>query len=179
VGTEHLLHPRRDDGTDVDATFEVHVVPVFDLIYHHKAGGRESERAVNSDYHEGLELLLGRLAKLRCSILGIAVDSSVARALPPEERELDLTYPIKLGERTDVARLRRRITKAQKSVARRPDAKPGGGNDQKRIRITLSCDRPWQREQLTQQLVSAGTDTSVRAGAANPPSLPDSPRQRG
>jgi hypothetical protein len=119
VNTEPLLHPRRDDGTEVDATFEVHVVPVFDLIYHHKAGRRGGERSVNSDYHEGLELLLGRLAKLNCSILGISVDSSVARALPSEERELDLAYPISLSERTDLARLRRRITKAQKSVARR------------------------------------------------------------
>jgi hypothetical protein len=163
VNTERLLHPRRDDGALVDATFEVHVVPVFDLIYHHKAGGRNSERSVNSDYHEGLELLLGRLAKLRCSILGISVDSSVARALPPEERELDLAYPIELGERIDVARLRRRITKAQKSVARRPDAKPGGGNDQKRIRITLSCDRQWRREEFSRRLVSGSTDASPHA----------------
>src|SRR4051812_29208967 len=154
------MHPLRDDGTAVDATFEVHVVSVFDLVYHHKAGGRKSERAVNSDYHEGLELLLRRLAELHCSILGIAVDSSVARALPPEERELDLAYPIKLGERTDVARLRRRITKAQKTVARRPDAKPGGGNDQKRIRVTLTCDRPCQRDEFCRWLVIGGTDAS-------------------
>ena len=65
----------------------------------------------------------------------------------------DLTYPIDLGERTDVGRLRRRITKAQKSVARRPDAKPGGGNDQKRIRITLSCNRPLQRKEFSQRLI--------------------------
>lgn len=158
---KNLLHPLRDDGTAVDATFEVHVVQVFDLIYHHKAGRRNAERSVNSDYHEGLELLLGRLAKLRCSILGISVDSSVARALPPEERELDLAYPIELGALTDAARLRRRITKAQKSVARRPDVKPGGGNDQKRIRVTLSADRPYQREELNRLLIS---------GAPNAPS---------
>lgn len=159
MGSEHLLHPRRDDGTTVDATFEVHAVPVFDVIYHHKAGGRNSERSVNSDYHEGLELLLARLAALRSSILGISVDSSVALALPAEERELDLAYPIDLGERTDVARLRRRITKAQKSVARRPDAKPGGGNDQKRIRITLTCDRHRGRDDLARWLVSGSTET--------------------
>jgi hypothetical protein len=167
VNEHHLLHPRRDDGTDVDATFEVYIIPVFDVIYHHKAGGKNSERSVNSDYHEGLELLLGRLARLRCSILGISVDSNVARALAPENRELDLAYPIALGERTDVARLRRRITKAQKSVARRPDAKPGGGNDQKRIRITLSCDRPWQREEFSRQLELGDIDSSGETGAAS------------
>lgn len=161
MNAEHLLHPRRDDGTTVDATFEVEVVPVFDLIYHHKAGRRNGERSVNSDYHEGLELLLGRLAKLRCSILGISVDSSVARALPPEERELHLEYPIELGERTDVAHLRRRITKAQKSVARRPHVKPGGGNDQKRIRITLSADRPYKCDEFNWLLVSGAARASV------------------
>ncbi len=155
---EHFLHPRRDDGTAVDATFEVYVVPVFDVIYHHKAGGRTSERSVNSDYHEGLELLLRRLATLGCSILGISVDSSVARALPPDKRELELAYPIELGAQTDFARLRRRITKAQKSVARRPDAKPGGGNDQKRIRITLSSDRAWRPEEFSLRLVSGGNE---------------------
>lgn len=154
----------------MDATFEVHVVPVFDLIYHHKAGRRGGERSVNSDYHEGLELLLGRLAKLNCSILGISVDSSVARALPSEERELDLAYPINLSEKTDVARLRRRITKAQKSVARRPDAKPGGGNDQKRIRITVSSGRPWHRAELTRRLVAGAAETSTETGADASPS---------
>jgi hypothetical protein len=40
-----------------------------------EAGGRNSDRSVNADYHkvssfyEGLELLLGRLAKVGCSIL--------------------------------------------------------------------------------------------------------------
>jgi hypothetical protein len=170
VTSEYLLHPLRDDGTAVDATFEVHAVSVFDLVYHHKAGGRNSERAVNSDYHEGLELLLRRLAELQCSILGIAVDSSVARALPPEERELELAYPIQLGERTDVARLRRRITKAQKIVARRPDAKPGGGNDQKRIRVTLSSDLPLEREDFVRRMVSgapgASTEDPARTSAS-------------
>jgi hypothetical protein len=161
----HLLHPCRDDGTAVDATFEVHIVPVFDLIYHHKAGGRNSARSVNADYHEGLELLLGRLSQLGCSILGICVDSSVARQLPPEKRELNLAYPIELGERTDIARLRRRITKAQKSVARRPDAKPGGGNDQKRICMTICCDHPWRREELSRRLVSGGARVLTTAAS--------------
>jgi hypothetical protein len=38
--------------------------------------------------------------------------------------------------------LRLTITRAQKPIARRADAKPGGGNDQKRIRITLTGDDP-------------------------------------
>ncbi len=33
------LHPRAADGSEVDATFELSAVPVFHLVYHHKAGG--------------------------------------------------------------------------------------------------------------------------------------------
>ena len=57
------LHPRRDDGTELDATFETSVTPVFDLVFHPKAGGRGSPRAIIQDYHEALEALLGRLAR--------------------------------------------------------------------------------------------------------------------
>lgn len=134
------LRPRASDGSEVDATFELSVVPVFDLVYHHKAGARGSERSVNADYHEGLELLLCRLAELELTILGIAVDSSVARELDPADRELDVPFPIDLRPEMDMHELRLTITRAQKPVARRPGVVPSGGNDQKRIRITLTAD---------------------------------------
>ncbi len=113
---------------------------VFDLVFHHKAGGRDSSRSVNADYHEALKILLDRLASVDATILGISVDSSVARELEPAQRELDLDFPIALGSQTDVAELRLEITRAQKPVARRPGTKAGGGNDQKRIRITLTVE---------------------------------------
>lgn len=136
------LHPRSADGTALDATFELNTVPVFDIIYHHKAGGRGTDRSVNADYHQGLELLLERLAQLQVSILGIAVDSGVARELDPAHRELALDFPIDLRPGMSSYELRLSITRAQKPVARRADARPGGGNDQKRIRITLTSDDP-------------------------------------
>jgi hypothetical protein len=134
------LHPVRADGTPVDATFDVAAVPVFELTYHFKSGARGSPRAVNSDYHEGLELLLRRLGTIGATILGISVDSAAARELEPHQRELDLEFPLDLQASTDAANLRRTITRAQKPVARRPDARPGGGNDQKTIRITIAVD---------------------------------------
>jgi hypothetical protein len=112
---------------------------VFEILYRHKAGGRNSPRAVNSDYHEGLELLLSRLAPFGTSILQIVVDSAVTRGLPEKERELDLSFPIDIGRTTDIHQLRLMITRAQKSVGRRRDAAPGGGNDQKTIRLTVAC----------------------------------------
>jgi hypothetical protein len=127
--------------SEVDATFEVSPVPVFDVTFHHKAGGRDSPRSVNADYHEGLELILERLIALRVTILGIVVDSAVAKELPPVDRELDLEFPIELQHHVDPHELRLDITRAQKPVARRDGVKPGGGNDQKRIVITISDDR--------------------------------------
>jgi hypothetical protein len=150
-----LLHPARSDGTTVDATFELTSTVLFEIVYHHKAGARGSDRSVNADYHEGLELVLTRLATLGCSIHGIAVDSGVARELPPEQRELDLRYPLELTERTDVKSLRLDITRAQKPVARREDAKPGGGNDQKRIRITFTSGQ-WINHQQMASLLTTG-----------------------
>jgi DNA-binding transcriptional ArsR family regulator len=132
------LHPRRDDGAALDATFEISAVPVYELVFHHKQGGRASPRSMNADYHEALELIIHRLAQLGATIVGIQLDSSVARALPQPEVELPLDYPIELTPSTNAYELRLEITRAQKPLARRAGATLGGGNDQKRIRITLA-----------------------------------------
>lgn len=151
------LHPRREDGSRLDATFELSAVPLFELVFHNKAGARGSARSVNVDYHEALEVLLARLAALRATIVGIRVDSSTARELDPPDRELQLEFPIDLSPETNAYELRLEITRAQKSIARRSTAKPGGGNDQKRIRITLALDRaPCEFEHLVQLLISPG-----------------------
>ena len=50
---------------------------------------------------------------------------------------MDLSFPLELDERTEIATLRLDITRAQKPIARRADAKEGGGNDQKRLRMTF------------------------------------------
>jgi hypothetical protein len=134
------LHPIRDDGTSVDATFELSSVPVFEIVFHYKAGARGRDRSVNADYHEGLELLLARLASVGASILGIAVDSAMARELDLAERELDLPFPLRVDSTTDAGALRLEITRAQKPVARREGAKAGGGNDQKTVRMTIAFD---------------------------------------
>jgi len=135
------LRPLADDGAALDATFELSTVPVFEIVYHHKAGGRESQRSLNADYNQGLEVLLARLAQLQVTILGIAVDSSVARELDPADRELALDFPIKLQPDASIYDLRMKVSRAQKPIARRANVKPGSdGNSQKRIRITLTSD---------------------------------------
>ena len=150
------LHPNREDGSPLDATFEVSEVPVFDLVFHHKAGGRDSPRSVNADYHDALEILLDRLASVRATLLGISVDSAVARDLEPAKRQLDLDFPLRLGSHTDVPELRLDITRAEKPVARRSGTKAGGGNDQNRIRITLTVEASKSFDSLV-ELLSDGT----------------------
>src|SRR5580704_13420069 len=164
----------RADGSVVDATFEVAQVPVYEIVFHHKAGGRENPRSVNADYHEGLELLLTRLASCRAKIIGISVHSGVARELDPEARELALPFPIALDPSIDCRALRLEITRAQKSVARRVGAKPGGGNDQKQILITITVyDGTVDFEALRDLLVGGGpegrTDVDVDADASTGP----------
>jgi hypothetical protein len=138
--TDYLkLRPVSAEGTILDATFDLALESVFCLTYHYKAGRRGSSRSINPDYHAGLELLLERLASLRAEILNISVDSIAARKLDPPERRLRLDFPIRLEQGMNIGELRMEITRAQKPIARRPNAKPGGGNDQKTIRITLRC----------------------------------------
>jgi hypothetical protein len=133
------LRPVSTDGTELDATFDLARESVFSVTYHHKAGARGGPRSVNADYHRGLELLLERLASLGAEILDISVDSSVARKLEPPDRRLDLNFPICLEFGMKTRELRMQITRAQRTVARRPGVQPVGGNDQKTVRITLSC----------------------------------------
>jgi hypothetical protein len=159
------LHPCRDDGTVLDATFELSAVSVFELVYHHKVGG---ERAMNADYHEGLELLIARIGSVGAAILGVSVDSGVARELPPEERELPLSFPIEVDGHTDAHELRLEITRAVKQIARRPDANPGGGNDQKRIKMTLTLDRALDRLEAEQLLIGADSGGSSRTEESPP-----------
>jgi hypothetical protein len=169
--TNDELHPVRDDGTEVDATFELAETTVFEMVFRHKAGARGSARAINSDYHEGLELVLARLSQLRTTILEISVDSAVARDLPVEDRVLDLDYPIDLDEGTDAHEIRRAITRAQKPIARRADAKPGGGNDQKTIRLTFVVDSIRGVDGLAHVLIGGASEPPVpaetRAAPAN------------
>ena len=151
------LHPLRDDGSQLDATFELRSVAVFDLIFHHKARGRNDPRALNQDYHEALATLLSRLVRLNATILAIVLDSSVARDLEHEDRVLALRFPITLNDTTDVHELRLQITRAQKPLARREDVKPGGGNDQKRIQITFRLDDPSIGPAALEKLLADGT----------------------
>src|ERR1700712_2270973 len=132
TSNDNGLHPLRDDGTVVGATFDLQPVDILDVVYFHKAGAKGSPQSVNPDYHEGLELLIKRLAMIEASILSISLDSQVARKLPAEDRELMLDYPLALGPLVEPASLRLQITRAQKAVGRRKPQRSAAGMIRKR-----------------------------------------------
>jgi hypothetical protein len=131
----------RDDSSQIlDAEFDVDPRDGggASIVFHARYGTRGSGREVNIDYLRALEVVLARLTTLNASITAIEVDSRVARGLPFEERLLPLTYPVHLVEGMDLGRLRRDVTEAQRRIARESTAKAVGGNNHKRIRISVT-----------------------------------------
>jgi len=122
---------------DAEFDLEPHDDGAF-IVFHARYGTRGSGREVNIDYLRALEVVLARLSELSATITAIEVDSRVARGLPLEQRLLPLSYPVQLTGGMDVGRLRRDVTEAQRRIARKSTAKPTGGNNHKRIRISLT-----------------------------------------
>ena len=115
------LHPCRDDGSTLDATFELSSIQLYEVVYHHKAGARDSPRSVNADYHEGLELLLQRLA-------------SVSANDPGSERRF---------KRCPRARSRRPRTRASISDRPRPQQRHARPEARNHPRPEANCATGW------------------------------------
>jgi len=122
INAEITIEERRDSGGT-------------DVIVHSRGGARGSAAERNPDYFEALEELLRLLGQADAVVTAICVDSNRVRRLPESERQLDLSFPIKLSRIRDLDRLRKDITRAQQWIGQTPGAK--GGNSTKRIRIRL------------------------------------------
>ncbi len=136
---------RRDNGEVIDAEFTVEFVAEQQTVAIESGSGERF-----GDYAEGLELILARLAQHGFRIADALVDSNVARRLPLEERRLDLgsPYPVAI----DGAReLRDRMSRAQRSVARKRGAK-GSGNQTRRLRLMLVGGEGVSDEELARRL---------------------------
>jgi 5-methylcytosine-specific restriction protein A len=95
--------------------------------------------------------------------------------LTESERLLQLRYPVRLSPQTDLDEIRRRIGSLVSTVARRPGIKQGGGNKQKRIRISVALPGIG-RDKFVRSLGSLDTDP-MRSGFVmvwNPRVWPDS-----
>lgn len=118
----------RLDVALLDSGFEVQV-----LIHSRGGGGR------NTEYAEGLALVLGRLAQLNARLTEATVESGPATGLPLGERLIVIegaVYPIELRQVPDVQMLARSIQRGQSEIAQAPGAQ--GGNTTKRMLLRAS-----------------------------------------
>lgn len=74
---------RADDDRVLDARFQIQGA---DIVYLARYGNKRGSGGKNSDYGEGLRLLLRRLKTRSIKIREVTVDSSQARKLPNNER---------------------------------------------------------------------------------------------
>lgn len=139
VEIESRLHKvRQADGRELDASFRVERVGnQWTVVFESRGGTRGSAAERNSDYGEGLELLLQRLGDANIALDDVLIESRETAHLPAERRRLELGAPFPLVI-TDAPSLRRKISAAQAKVGRSPGAR-GSGNRTKRIRLFLDA----------------------------------------
>lgn len=156
-------HPARPDGTEVDASFELHDWGAgWDLIALARGGKKGTPAARNTEYAEGLELVISRLAALEARIIDALLDSETVNRLPRDDRRLQLPLPIQLRPSLESRPLALTIGQALAKVARVPGA-GSGGNPTRRLLLAIEIDdRP-----STSELVGW-----LRGNAAVPAALP-------
>jgi hypothetical protein len=137
-----------DGSTPLDAHFDVETVQGSTTVLFHSRGGNPVR---NSQYNEGLELLLRRLAGMGAVIDAAVVDSAETRraGLSEDARLLDpgsgRSYPLRLDAHSDFHDLRLALGRSQAAVGRAPGA-TGSGNYTKRIRLDLTLPDPTSAE---------------------------------
>ncbi|MDP1915396.1 MAG: DEAD/DEAH box helicase family protein [Myxococcales bacterium] len=141
---------RRADGTQVDASFCVEPVGEnASIVLEARGGTGGSSDEQNSEYSEGLELVLTRLRERGLTIADAYVESRDTVTLPLAERRLQLDdrpYPVAVD---DVQSVKKALSAAQAKVGRAPGAK-GAGNSTKRIRLVIGGSTLVISELLTQ-----------------------------
>jgi superfamily II DNA or RNA helicase/diadenosine tetraphosphate (Ap4A) HIT family hydrolase/HKD family nuclease/SOS-response transcriptional repressor LexA len=130
------LHPVRDDGTIVDATFRLETLDGRATIVVEARGGAAGSGAeTNTQYAEGLQWLLAQLKAAGLALSDAALDTRTTAGLPLEQRRLTVAahWPLTIG---DPAELQRRLGRAQEQWGKPDDAK--GGNPTRRIRLWVN-----------------------------------------
>lgn len=151
------LHLLRDDNTPLDAHFEV----LGGEIVVHSRGGTRRRDSRNSDYTEGLSLLIRRLADAGHALQAAWVDSSKAKALPLEQRRI--FSPVDEGlpaEQIPVLLAQRMSQVGRKESARGP------GNRTKRIRLRV--DPPLNEMEATEKLYASAEPWAGMEGRLAP-----------
>jgi hypothetical protein len=118
-----------EDNSPLDAHFEIES---GDIIFHSR-GGNKRTSPVNSQYAEGLRLILQRLVGAKIDIDSAWVDSSTVQGIPLKDRKVlgsDDTGILAADAFT-------RVSRRMKLVGRDADASPVGGNSTRRLRMRL------------------------------------------
>ncbi len=151
-----LVRVRRADGATLDASFRIERVgDVATVVVESRGGTRGSADERNTDYAEGLELILQRLGAADIRVGDILVESREVQSLPAPERRVVLPgrpYPIEID---DASSLRNLISAAQAKVGRMPGAK-GAGNRTRRLRLFLAPGSSLSPSELA-RLLEAGS----------------------
>ena len=117
-------------GVPMDAHFHI---DGGSIVFHSRGGTKGAPNATNTQYADGLRLVLDRLEASSLPISGIWVDSSRVQHLPLTDRLVVSEEEARFG----VPEIFRLASRRMQSVGSK--AKPGaGGNSNKRLRIGLT-----------------------------------------
>jgi hypothetical protein len=148
----HLMKVRRVDGTALDASFRLERVgDAVTVVFESRGGTRGTSAERNTDYGEGLRLIVERLGEAGLGLEDVLVESRDSSSLATEERRVTLAgrpYPITID---DAEQLRRQLSAAQARVGRAPGAR-GSGNSTRRLRLFLASPAPVRIEELARRL---------------------------
>jgi len=135
--------PLGPDGGVLDATFVVDSLlgqPVS-VLFESAGGAGPNGGLRNGDYVAGIDAILARLKAFGATVLDAYVDSGRTRDLPVPDRRLappgELSFPLDLRAIDDLVAVRRSFLNSMAKVGRDRNAKEGGGNSRKAMRLLL------------------------------------------
>lgn len=137
-----MAKPITDAGNELDANFSVEDLPTgFNIVIESRGGSDHGPHASrNSEYSDGLRLLLERLGRRGASLEDLQVASSRVEQKPASERQIfpeGYSFPIQLDRIPDKEALRLAIGRATGAFGKLPGAK--AGTYSKRLRLRVSC----------------------------------------
>lgn len=141
---------RTDEGEWLDARFSVERVhdTEYAIIVESRGGARGSKAERNTDYSQGLLVLLNRLRAMNATLVRVEL---AARTSDGQELDLNpFTVPLDLQDLPDVTSLRKTIQRAQ------------GNNPTRRIRALVTMSAGTTIKTLQSNLAH-GTDSSIRS----------------
>lgn len=153
-----------EEGREIDATFILDAEGAgYSLVMESRGGTKGTSKAKNSQYAQGLTLLIGRLAKLDGSIQDALLETARTTGLSADDRRLRLDgfkYPIHLRG-LDPETLRLELARAQGRTGRTDAAAKGFGNGTKRIRLYITVPGELDAKTLIGRLSSPSREETI------------------